>query len=184
MRVIRVPIVLVSILLLVGLLVSPVTAETSVDQSSSSSVDQNANVNGGDMDVHQESSSRTETNDALVEQQAELNATKEAGEEAEVERTIDRNVENPENASITYDSNQTVTEDGDSLTTWQGVRQAIDDTNIGERSEQMETAQVPETMDDAAATEDTATAESVDNQSGIVTYVVETIQNAVDRLLP
>lgn len=116
-----------SVLVLLGVMISAVAAEASVEQSSNSGVEQNTHVEGGDMHVEQESSVRTETNDALVEQRAEMTADKEAGEPAQVERDTDRRVVNPNNESISTDINQELTEGEDSMTLSQQVRQAVND---------------------------------------------------------
>lgn len=160
MRQISTVILISSLLVLftIGVLVMPAAAETSVQQSSSGDVDQNAQVSGGDMQVQQESNVRTETDGTVVEQHSELAASKEAGEPAQVERDTDRRVINPGNASVTYDIDQTVTEDGDTLTAGQQVTQSVDDfaTELAEEITGERTETVQATTEDSDATANAA----------------------------
>lgn len=152
-----------TIVLLLGFMTAAVSAETAVRQSSDSNVDQSASVSGGDARVEQESSVRTETNDALVEQHAEMEATKEEGEPAQVERDVDRRVVNPENDSISYDIDQRVVDGNNSLQTSQRVFQAVQDagnTTVAETGETIESTRAEaDTLNgqDSGATAETDT---------------------------
>lgn len=167
-------------------------AETSVQQNSGASVEQNANVEGGDMQVEQESNVRTETDDALVEQRSEQSVTKEAGEPAQVERNVERNVEG-DNDSITFDIDQQVTEGDNSLSASQDVDQQVDnDRTVGEDEAAQESTSTQRSStnaetDTTRAQSDTTSADVNPMRQGgslvLLQHAVEALQNVLQGLV-
>jgi hypothetical protein len=183
-------VVFVGILVSFGFLVSPVTAETSVQQSSSATVNQNAQVSGGSTHVEQDAHVRTETGDTVVERSAELEATKKTGEPVQVERDTDRHTVNPENASVSGDIDQSVTTDDGTLSTGQQVTQSVTDRTEAEEQEAESAAYADadtatDTAKDTTAASTTPQKQTVRQEmSGVVTTVIDTLTSAVTALLP